>query len=242
MDVQVEVDAEEERTTVFVTKEEEDWFLNLDHEDDRNTERRKRSEERGQKKGRRRGDGIQIYSGTGKRCKRPAPPPLPFVLPPPAYPHPGTVMSLLVPEVEDRLLTLKGWEGWTLSPRFDRPLALITLRDTVRPSLEVLFAQARADIGRSESVEGFGLSLAALRAGLGSLMNWLRGMMVCTQGKGGASNASWYFWRRRIRGLVVGLEEAAEATTQSQWDSSASRVVRTLLERVFELIYFIVWF
>ena len=92
------------------------------------------------------------------------------------------VMSLLVPEVEDRLLTLKGWEGWTLSPRFDRPLALITLRDTVRPSLEVLFAQARADIGRSESVEGFGLSLAALRAGLGSLINRLRGMMVCTQG------------------------------------------------------------
>ena len=65
--------------------------------------------------------------------------------------------------------------------------------------------------------------------------------MVCTQGKGGASNASWYFWRRRIGGLVVGLEEEAEATTQSQWDSSARRV-RTLLERVFELVYFIVWF
>ena len=132
-------------------------------------------------------------------------------------------------------------EPGTLSPWFDRPLALITLRDTVRPALEGLFAQARADIGRSESVEGFRLSLAAQRAGLGSLINRQRGMMVCTQGKGGASNASWYFWRRRIGGLVVGLEEEAEATTQSQWDSSARRV-RTLLERVFELVYFIVWF
>ena len=61
MDVQVEVDAEEERTTVFVTKEEEDWFLNLDHEDDRNTERRKRSRGEGSKEGsekRRRDPGI----------------------------------------------------------------------------------------------------------------------------------------------------------------------------------------
>ena len=58
----------------------------------------------------------------------------------------------------------------------------------------------------------------------------------------GGETTPWYFWRSRIRGLIKGLEEAAEATTQSQWDSLASRVVRPLLETVFALIYFIVWF